>query len=70
MVGALTQGIQIDKGDFRLWQELFYAYYDAEDYESLLRATEESMAYFFAQPLIYFMQGVAFSELGQRSASY
>ena len=67
MVDALTRGIQIDKGDFRLWQELFYAYYDAEDYESLLRATEESTAYFFAQPLIYFMQGVAFSELGQRS---
>ena len=34
-----------------------YAYYDAEDYESLLRATEESTAYFFAQPLIILCRG-------------
>ncbi len=69
MIGALTQGINLDKGDFRLWRELFYAYYDAEDYESLLRVTEESTAYFFAQPLIFFMQGVAYSKLGQLPAA-
>ena len=65
MIGALTKAINLDKGDFRLWRELFYAYYDAEDYESLLHATEESTSYFFAQPLINFMQGVAYSKLGQ-----
>ena len=69
MIGALTQGINLDKGDFRLWRELFYAYYNTEDYESLLRVTEESTAYFFAQPLIYFMQGVAYSKLGQLPAA-
>ena len=69
MIGALTKGIDLDKGDFRLWRELFYAYYDAEEYESLLSATEESTAYFFAQPLIYFMQGVAYSKLGQIPAA-
>ena len=69
MIGALTKAINLDKGDFRLWRELFYAYYDAEDYESLLHATEESTSYFFAQPLINFMQGVAYSKLGQLSSA-
>ena len=65
MIEALTKGINLDKGDFRLWRELFYAYYDTEDFENLLISTEESKAYFFAQPLIYFMQGVAYSKLGK-----
>ena len=69
MIEALNKGINLDKGDFSLWRELFYAYYDVEDYESLLSATEESTAYFFAQPLIYFMQGVAYSKLGQLPAA-
>ena len=69
MIGALTKGINLDKGDFRLWRELFYAYYDAENFESLLRSTEESKSYFFAQPLIHFMQGVAYSKLGQPSSA-
>ena len=34
-----------------------------------MSATEESTAYFFAQPLIYFMQGVAYSKLGQLPAA-
>ncbi len=69
MIGALTKGINLNKGDFRLWRELFYAYYDAENFESLLRSTEESKSYFFAQPLIHFMQGVAYSKLGQPSSA-
>ena len=66
MVDALQRAIHLDKGDFRLWSELFYAYYDSDDFESLLTATKESKNYFFAQPLIFFMEGVANSALGMR----
>ena len=66
MVDALQRAINLDKGDFRLWSELFYTPYDLGDFESLLQVTQEAKNYFFAQPLIFFMEGVANSELGMR----
>ncbi len=57
------EAIQLDESQFSVWQQLFFITSEQERFDELLKHTEEALTLFPNQPLVYYFNGVANSQL-------
>ncbi len=61
---AYVRGAQIDPSDFDLWHQILTLDAQLVDFESMKKHAEQSLAYFFEQPLLFLFNGLASMQLG------
>lgn len=57
------EAIELDESQFSVWQQLFFITSEQQRYDALLKNTEEALTIFPNQPLVYYFNGVANSQL-------
>lgn len=57
------QSLKIDSSTFEVWQQIFFIQADQKKYQDLVASTEKAIELFPNQALVYFFNGVAYSQL-------
>jgi tetratricopeptide (TPR) repeat protein len=57
------KALDLDKDKFAVWQQLLWIDNELRDYSSMKSRSEEALTYFPNQPLVYFFNGLANSQL-------
>ncbi len=57
------QSIELDESVFSVWQQVFFITSEQENYQELLKYSEEALTLFPNQPLVYYFNGVANAQL-------
>lgn len=55
--------LEIDNGVYEVWQQVFFIYSDSQRFKELKEATDDALELFPNQPLVYFFNGVALSQM-------
>lgn len=58
------KALELDKSVYEVWQQVFFILSDMEKYQELLQTTNEALELFPNQPIVYFFNGIAQSQLG------
>ncbi len=64
---AYNKTLDLDKNVFAVWEQIMYIHLERSDWKALADLSEESMDYFPNQARVYYMNGIAQSNLGKSS---
>ena len=57
---AYKKALELEEGNFKIWQDALFLALEEEEYQTLLRLSNEALSVFPNQPLPWFMKGMAY----------